>query len=102
MLDNTKYTRTTITIPEGLLWAIKKRAWEERKDFKEVVTEGLAIYLGGDWKDIILKREDNFDINSLFGVWGKGTTGLGFLKKVRYGKKEKEREKYLQKLWKKS
>ena len=96
MLDTT-YTRTTITIPEEILWAIKKKALAERKDIKDVITEGLSLYLGA-----AIPVKDKTDIASLFGSWKKGEKGINFLKRTRYARKEKEREKYLQKLWKKS
>lgn len=92
-----KYTRTTITIAEELLFEIKKKALVEKKTIREIVEEGLSAYLG---------REPTFppspSISSLFGTWGKGPSGLSFVKKARYGKVEKEREKYLEKSWKKS
>lgn len=98
MLDTTKYTRTTITIPEELLWAIKKKAWEERRDFKEVVTEGLAVYLTIDSKNAILKGRKKIDINSLFGLWGRGKDGLSFVNDIRYGESEKKKESAVESL----
>ncbi|MBI2029857.1 hypothetical protein HYT02_05555 [Candidatus Gottesmanbacteria bacterium] len=94
MLD-TKSTRTTITLPEDLLFEIKKRALLEKKTIKEIINESLSSYLG-------FKTKSTPSINSLFGAWGKGISGNSYLKKVRYGKTEKEREEYLGKLWKKS
>ena len=95
-MDN-KYIRTTITIPEELLYEIKKKALSERKSFKETVEEGLKIYLG---KKISASAKS--DINSLFGAWGKGVDGKSYLKKTRYVKGDKDRDKYLQNIWKKS
>lgn len=92
-----KYTRTTITLPEELLWEIKKKALSEKKPFWRIVVDGLSLYLGVPKK----KNLENFDINSLFGSWGKGETGRAFLKRVRNTKKDKAREKYLKNLWKK-
>lgn len=39
---NTKYTRTTISLPDELLYEIKKKALNERKTIKEVVQENLS------------------------------------------------------------
>lgn len=94
---DTKYTRTTITLPEELLFEIKKKALMERKTITAVINQSLALSLG---KSIPAKNPA--DINSLFGAWGKGESGTKFLKRVRYGKEEKAREKYLAKLWKRS
>lgn len=96
---NSTYTRTTITIPEEILWAIKAKALNERKAVWEVVSEGLGLYVG--LPKIVCDKED-FDLTSLFGAWGKGKSGKEFLKEVRYNKKNKRRETYLKKLWKKS
>ncbi len=93
---NTKLTRTTITLPEDVLFEVKKRALMERKTIKEIINESLSLYLGFKTKNT------PYSISSLFGAWGKGLSGSSFLRKVRYGKIEKEREKYLSKLWKKS
>jgi len=38
-------TRTTITIPEDLLFELKKRALEERRGLSQTITDGLKIYL---------------------------------------------------------
>lgn len=64
---DTKYTRTTITLPEDLLYEIKKKALVERKTITEVINESLSLSLG---KSISFKKP--VDINSLFGAWGKG------------------------------
>lgn len=94
---DTKYTRTTITLPEDLLYEIKKKALMEKRTITEVINESLSIGLG---KNIPATKP--IDINTLFGAWGKGESGLKFLKRIRYGKEEKAREKYLAKLWKRS
>lgn len=94
---NTKYTRTTITLPEDLLFEIKKKALMEKKTLTEVIKESLSIGLGRR-----ISTAEPVDIDSLFGAWGKGESGLKFLKRIRYGKEEKAREKYLVKLWKRS
>lgn len=91
------YARTTISLPEELLYEIKKRALVQRKTITEVISESLALSLG---KNIPTKK--SIDIISLFGAWGKGESGLKFVKRIRYGKEEKAREKYLAKLWKRS
>lgn len=97
---NSDYTRTTITIPEKLLYEIKKKALEERKKIKDVIVEGLISSLGLDTKK--LSGKISSDINSLFGAWGKGISGATFIRKSRYGKTEKVRDKYIFSLWKKS
>lgn len=94
---DTKYTRTTITLPEMLLFEIKKKALMERKSVKEIVNDSLNRYLGKKSVSI-----PTISIRSFIGLWGKGESGSKFLKRVRYGKEEKAREKYLAKLWKKS
>ncbi len=94
---NTKYTRTTITLSDDLLFEIKKKALMEKKTVTEIVNESLSLSLG---KSISSKKP--IDINSLFGAWGKGESGLKFLKRIRYGKEEKARKEYLAKLWKRS
>ena len=94
MLD-TKSTRTTITLPEDLLFEIKKRALLEKKTIKEIINESLNLYLG-------FKTKNTPSVDSLFGAWGKGISGKSYLKKIRYGTIEKKREEYLDKLWKKS
>lgn len=94
---DTKYTRTTITLPEDLLFEIKKKALIERKTITEVINQSLSLSLGKSIPD-----KHPVDINSLFGAWGKGESGTKFLKRVRYGKEEKAKEKYLAKLWKRS
>lgn len=93
---NTKYTRTTITLPEELLFEIKKKALIEKKTIKDVVYEGLSNY--------VKKKSISppITISSFIGAWGEGESGLKFVKRMRYGKEEKERERYIAKLWKKS
>lgn len=94
---DTKYTRTTITLPEDLLFEIKKKALIEKKTITAVISQSLSLSLGKS-----IPSKNPVDINSLFGAWGKGESGAKFLKRVRYGKEEKAREKYLTKLWKRS
>ncbi len=94
---DSKYTRTTITLPENLLFELKKKALMERKTMKEVVNEGLGKYV-----QIKTPATRKLTLSSLFGTWGKGESGLKFLKRVRYSKMENKRELYLAKLWKKS
>lgn len=96
-MSGPKYTRTTITITEELLFEIKKKALMEKKTIREIVEEGLITYLGKEFAS-----SSSSSISSLFGAWGKGETGDSYLKKARYGKVEKKREKYLEKSWKKS
>ena len=87
---DTKYVRTTITIPEDLLFDIKKKAAEEKKSFKLTVEEGLKIHVGSR-----ISASSQKDLISYFGAWGKGISGQAFLKKVRYSAKETNRQKYL-------
>ena len=94
---DTNFVRTTISLPEDLLYEIKKRALMEKKTVKDIVNEGLSSYLGKE--NIVIPP---VTIRSFIGLWGKGETGAKFLKRVRYAKEEKSREKYLAKLWKKS
>ena len=95
---DTKYTRTTITLPEDLLFEIKKKALLERKTVREIIHESLTSTI--KWKANKIKKRKS--IMSLCGAFGKGKSGTAFLKEVRYSKKDKERDKYLAKLWKKS
>src|SRR3989344_9114248 len=92
---DTNYVRTTITLPEELLFEIKKKALMEKKTIKEIVLEGLNNYIGK--KTTVIPP---VSIRSFIGLWGKGETGTEFLKRIRYGKEEKERERYLARLWK--
>ena len=98
---NIKYTITTLTIPEEILWAIKAKALMEKRTFKEVVIDGLRLYLSSNKKYIMPEKSEDW-VESLFGSWGKGEKGIDFVKRTRYSKEEKERENYLKKLWKKS
>lgn len=92
----TNFVRTTISLPEELLFEIKKKALMEKKTVKDIVFEGLSSYIG---KKSVLPP---ISIRSFVGSWGKGETGAEFLKRVRYSKEEMRRERYLAKLWKKS
>ncbi|MBI4067527.1 hypothetical protein HY407_04015 [Candidatus Gottesmanbacteria bacterium] len=96
------YTRTTITLPENLLIEIKKRALEKKKKMKDLIVEGLNIYINMDESDLARQQKNKSDITSLFGVWGKGPKGFTEVEEMRYGKEEKARETNLRKLWKKS
>lgn len=93
-MDNIKYTRTTITVPEDVLFEIKKKALLEKKTAKEIINESLLSFLVSP-----IKTED---ITSLFGAWGKGESGIKYVNKLREAKIEKKRSKYLKALWKKS
>ncbi len=62
---NTKYTRTTITLPEELLFEIKKKALLEKKTITAVINESLSLSLGKS-----IPRRKPIDINTLFGAWG--------------------------------
>jgi hypothetical protein len=97
---NNKLVRTTISLPDELLYEIKKRALENRKTITETMSEGLSFYLKIYSNYNIATEHD--DISTLFGSWGKGQTGKSIVKKLRSGKKETSRDNSLQKLWKKS
>jgi len=77
MLTN-KYTRTTISVPENLLFEIKKKALMEKKTITEVISDNLSLMLGKN-----IPNRKPIDIEALFGVWGNGVSGTKFLKKVR-------------------
>ncbi len=94
---NTKYVRTTISLPEELLFETKKRALIEKKTIKEVVAESLREFLG---RELTVKPYRK--ISDYFGIWKKGESGVKYVNRIRYGKAEKRREKYLESLWKKS
>lgn len=91
------YARTTISIPEELLYEIKKRALVQRKTITEVISEGLYSFLGYAGK-LPKKR---LPLTSLFGAWEKGESGVSYLKRVRYGKANYQRETYLKNAWRK-
>lgn len=97
-MSDMRDTRTTITLPEWLLFEIKKKALIERKTIKEIIQEKLSVSLGFGKKAL----DASPSLLSLFGAWGKGESGVQFLKRIRYGKDEKARETYLKKVWKKS
>ena len=77
-MSNTKFVRTTITLPEDLLFEIKKQALMERKSMKKIIHERLRK-----------------PATSLYGIWGKGASGLETLKEVRYGDKKQTKKKDL-------
>lgn len=98
MISN-KLTRTTIRIPEDLLFEIKKEALMEKKTITDLISEGLHLYLKFK-SDLTKFREGKTgDITGLFGAWGKGASGLSTVKTLR---KEKTRDIYLKNLWNKS
>lgn len=93
---NTKYTRTTITIPEDLLFEIKKKALMERKTVKKIINEIISYHLNYGEKPRLTKKSDN--ISSLFGKWQKRKTGIAFLEKIRYKDDKKNDKSYLKQL----
>lgn len=100
MLNN-KLTRTTISIPENLLFEMKKEALMEKKTLTDLISEGLSFYI--KFKSEFKRFEKNKDtITSLFGAWGKGISGSSAVGELRSGKNEKKRENFLASLWKKS
>ena len=94
---DTNYVRTTVSLPEEILYEVKKRALMERKTIKEIINEGISKYIG-----MPITAIPTSNISSLFGSWGKGLSGSNYLKKIRYSQIEKRRESYLKKIWKKS
>lgn len=88
---NTKYTRTTLSLPDDLLFEIKKKALMERKTLKEIISESLTIYLGKD----ISSKSSSISLDDSYGAWGKGLSGTETLRRVRYGKTEEEEKKEL-------
>lgn len=99
MLTNTRFTRTTISLPEDILYELKKKALEDRKTITAIVTEGLTLYLKRSPVPTDGKESDN--LISYFGSWGKGLSGKTTLKKLRSGAKEIQRDVSLKKSWKK-
>lgn len=93
---NTKYVRTTISLPENILFEMKKKALMEKRTIKELISEGLSAYLG---KTLISKSPPK-KLTDYFGAWGKGESGVSYVRRIRYSKAEKAREDYLKKLWK--
>lgn len=96
MLNNTKYVRTTISIADSLLFAVKKKALEERKTITELINEGLSSFINTKLPD-----KSSPKIADLYGAWGEGLSGSSYLGKTRYCPSENKRETYLSKLWKK-
>ncbi|OGG15669.1 hypothetical protein A3D77_01420 [Candidatus Gottesmanbacteria bacterium RIFCSPHIGHO2_02_FULL_39_11] len=89
--------RTTVDLPEDLIFAIKQKALNEKKSLKYIIYQALTTYM--KYKEPITSTTS---VLSLFGAWGKGEKGIDFLKRVRYSPLEKEREEHLEKQWKKS
>ena len=92
-------TRTTITIPTDILFALKKRALEKKRGLSETITDGLKIYLklGSE-----IPNKEEKKLTSLFGAWNKGVSGTKTVKQLRASKKDLSRDQYLTKRWKKS
>lgn len=101
---SSKLARTTVVLPEDLLFEIKKKALMERKSLRQVVVEGLNFYLKQETRvsEEGEKRTKKYKIDELFGVLGKGEKGIFTVKKLREKKTEEKRENYLKKLWRKS
>ncbi len=93
---NIRYVRTTISLPEDILFEMKKKALMEKRTIKDLISEGLSAYLG----KTIGSKSPAKKLTDFFGAWGKGESGLSYVKRIRYSKAEKEREDYLKKLWK--
>ena len=95
MLTN-KYTRTTISVPENLLFEIKKKALLEKKTVKDIFIDGLKLVLKYKYEEPEISR-----LSSLFGAWGEGEKGSDFLKKTRETSFDNKRENYINNIWKK-
>lgn len=98
---NTKYIRTTITLPEDILFELKKRAVRNKKTMKQLMTDGLKMYLYTPVQDVKTDGSKS-DLVSLFGAWGKGESGKKTVARMRLAKEDQQREKYLSTIWKKS
>lgn len=98
----TRDVRTTISMPDDLLFELKKKALLGRKALKDVIIEGLRLYLYTGSKNTTRGLHEEFDIMSLYGTWGKGRSGKSSVEKMRHGRSENKREEYLRKEWKKS
>ena len=48
---DTQYSRTTIVLPESLLYAIKKKALEEKRTIKDIIIEELSNCLSVPLQD---------------------------------------------------
>lgn len=101
-MTTTSQVRTTIVLPDDLLFEVKKRALTERKTIKEVLTEGMKWYLRKGYLVDDSPERDDQGLLALYGAWGKGPAGKDILKATRYGRKEQKRDAYLNRLWKKS
>lgn len=101
-MTTTTQARTTIALPDDLLFEVKERALTERKTMKEVITEGMKWYLRKSHLIDGSSEKDDQNLLSLYGAWGKGPDGQHFLHVTRYGRKEGKRDAYLNRLWKKS
>lgn len=99
-----RIVRTTISLPEDLLFEIKKIALVERKTIKEVIGESLRLFLRINTTKSSL--DDNaaksYKVDRLFGILGKGESGEFFVRRVRSTKADRQRDSRLKKLWKKS
>lgn len=101
-------SRTTISLPEEILFELKKKALMERKKIKDVIFEGLSFFLrykkkialsGENWGE---SDDKKYKVDKLFGSWGKGKRGKNFVYNLRKAEVERKRDNYLKNLWKKS
>lgn len=93
-----RYTRTTIMLPEELFFSVKEKALAERKTMKVYIEESLRSSLAGNK----MSQETSPSLGLLYGAWGKGPSGQTFIRHVRNTKKDRERDRHLLSLWKKS
>lgn len=98
---DTKMTRTTITLPEDLLYEMKRKSLTKRRSLKEVLAEGLRFYLRYSESGMLAKMQGGTNLTTLFGTWGKGKRGITDLKSLRDLKSDNKRDYYLNSLWKK-
>lgn len=101
-MTTASHARTTIALPDDLLFEVKKRALTERKTMKDVITEGMKWYLRKSHLKGDSPQEADQSLLALYGAWGEGPNGQNFLKVTRYSKEERKRDTHLQRLWKKS
>ncbi len=108
MLNSSRMSRTTISLPEEILFELKKKALMERKKIKDVISEGLSFFLRYNTENALLKHnleepeDKKYKVDKLFGSWGKGKKGGNFVNELRKSRVEKRRDTYLRNLWKKS
>jgi len=99
-----RYIRTTISLPKELMFEIKKKALIESKTLKDIIQEGLRVFLRIDkYKERFRDSSKTISkVDILFGSWGKGESGVDYVRKFRNTTADKRRNTYLKNLWKES